>query len=187
VRRVEELTGDNALAHVQDMGGALGGVAGTLPVVKPEVPARANALLDHMRLLEKALNALKRRLAWAQADEPVARAVQVAGIKMLAATLQGADAKALREETLGKLKDRLKSAAIVLATVDGGKVQCSWPPASLPTTWSTSRPASWSTSSASRSAASRTWRWTVAPIRRSCPRRWIRCATGWRSGSDPRE
>ena len=108
---------------MQATDGALGGVAGTLPVVKPEVPARANALLDHMRLLEKALNALKRRLAWAPADELVARALQVAGMKMLAATLQGANAKALREETLGKRKDRLKSAAIMLATVDGGKVQ----------------------------------------------------------------
>jgi alanyl-tRNA synthetase len=48
--------------------------------------------------------------------------VDVAGIKVLAATLQGADAKALRE-TLDKLKDKLKSAAIVLATVDAGKVQ----------------------------------------------------------------
>jgi alanyl-tRNA synthetase len=57
-----------------------------------------------------------------QGDELLSRAVEVKGIKVLAATLQGADAKALRE-TLDKLKDKLKSAAIVLATVDGGKVQ----------------------------------------------------------------
>jgi alanyl-tRNA synthetase len=86
------------------------------------VPARVNALIDQVRSLEKELDALKGRLASAQGDELVARAVDVGGIKVLAATLQGADAKALRE-TLDKLKDKLKSAAIVLATVDGGKVQ----------------------------------------------------------------
>ncbi len=116
MRRVEALTGDNALAYVQDMDGALGGVAGTLRVLKSEVPARVNALLDQVRLLEKELEALKRRLASARGDELVARAVDVAGIKVLAATLQGADAKALRE-TMDKLKDKLRSAAIVLATV----------------------------------------------------------------------
>jgi alanyl-tRNA synthetase len=122
VRRVEALTGDNSLAYVQGMEDALGGVAGTLRVLKPEVPARVNALLDQVRGLEKELDALKGKLASTQGDELLARAVEVGGIKVLAATLQGADAKALRE-TLDKLKDKLKSAAIVLATVDGGKVQ----------------------------------------------------------------
>ena len=122
VRRVEALTGDNALAYVQDMEGALGGVAGTLRVLKPEVPARVNALLDQVRGLEKELDALKGKLASAQGDELVARAVDVAGVKVLAAMLPGADAKALRE-TMDKLKDKLKSAAIVLAAVDGTKVQ----------------------------------------------------------------
>nr|HMO49293.1 alanine--tRNA ligase [Rubrivivax sp.] len=122
VRRVEALTGDNALAYVQDIESTLGGVAGTLRVLKPEVPARVNALLDQLRALEKELDALKGRLASAQGDELVSRAVDVGGIKVLAATLQGADAKALRE-TMDKLKDKLKSAAIVLAAVDGAKVQ----------------------------------------------------------------
>jgi alanyl-tRNA synthetase len=122
VRRVEALTGDNALAYVQDMERALGGVAGTLRVLKPEVPARVSGLLDQVRVLEKELDALKGKLASSQGDELVARAVEVSGIKVLAATLQGADAKALRE-TMDKLKDKLKSAAIVLAAVDGGKVQ----------------------------------------------------------------
>ena len=122
VRRVEALTGDNALTYVQSLEAALGGVAGTLRVLKPEVPARVHALIDQVRSLEKELDALKGRLASAQGDELVARAVDVAGIKVLAATLPGADAKALRE-TLDKLKDKLKSAAIVLASVDGAKVQ----------------------------------------------------------------
>jgi alanyl-tRNA synthetase len=122
VRRVEALTGDNALAYVQAMEGALGGVAGTLRVLKPEVPARVTALIDQVRALEKELDALKGKLASAQGDELVSRAVDVAGVKVLAATLPGADAKALRE-TMDKLKDKLKSAAIVLAAVDGAKVQ----------------------------------------------------------------
>ena len=122
VRRVEALTGDNALTYVQALETALGGVAGTLRVLKPEVPARVAALLDQVRGLEKELDALKGRLASAQGDELVARAVDVAGIKVLAASLPGADAKALRE-TMDKLKDKLKSAAIVLASVDGAKVQ----------------------------------------------------------------
>jgi alanyl-tRNA synthetase len=122
VRRVEALTGDNALAYVQSMEGALGGVAGTLRVLRTEVPARVNALLDQVRGLEKELEALKGRLASTQGDELLAKAVDVKGLKVLAATLQGADAKALRE-TMDKLKDKLKSAAIVLASVDGQKVQ----------------------------------------------------------------
>jgi alanyl-tRNA synthetase len=75
-----------------------------------------------MRDLEKEMNALKSRLASAQGDELVNQAVDVNGIKVLAAVLAGADAKALRE-TMDKLKDKLKSAAIVLAAVDGAKVQ----------------------------------------------------------------
>ncbi|MBS0595586.1 MAG: alanine--tRNA ligase [Proteobacteria bacterium] len=122
VRRVEALTGDNALAYVQGLETTLGGVAGTLRVHKPEVPARVAALLDQVRGLEKELDALKGRLASAQGDELLGQAVDVGGLKVLAATLPGADAKALRE-TMDRLKDKLKSAAIVLAAVEGGKVQ----------------------------------------------------------------
>lgn len=122
VRRVEATTGLSALRYVQGMEDTLGGVAGTLKVAPGEVPARVGALLDQMRELEKEMNALKSRLASAQGDELVNQAVDVKGIKVLAATLAGADAKALRE-TMDKLKDKLKTAAIVLAAVDGGKVQ----------------------------------------------------------------
>ncbi len=122
VRRVEATTGLNALRYVQGMEDTLGGVAGTLKVAPGEVPARVGALLEQMRDLEKEMNALKSRLASAQGDELVNQAVDVNGVKVLAAVLAGADAKALRE-TMDKLKDKLKSAAIVLAAVDGGKVQ----------------------------------------------------------------
>jgi alanyl-tRNA synthetase len=122
VRRVEALTGDNAVAYVQGLETALGGVAGTLKVLRSEVPARVDALLEQVRSLEKDLDALKGKLASAQGDELLAQAVDVNGLKVLAVALNGADAKALRE-TMDKLKDKLKSAAIVLASVDGAKVQ----------------------------------------------------------------
>jgi len=122
VRRIEAVTGMNALVYVQDMEATLGGVAGTLRVVPSDVPARVGALLEQLRDLEKEMAALKGRLASAQGDELLAQAVDVKGLKVLAARLDGADAKALRE-TMDKLKDKLKTAVIVLATVDGDKVQ----------------------------------------------------------------
>jgi alanyl-tRNA synthetase len=122
VRRVEAITGMNALAYVQGMETTLGGVAGTLKVTPGEVPARVDAMLDQMRDLEKEMTAIKGRLASAQGDELVGQAVDVNGLKVLAAHLPGADAKGLRE-TMDKLKDKLKSAVIVLAAVDGSKVQ----------------------------------------------------------------
>ena len=122
VRRIEALTGHNALAYVQGMETTLGGVAGTLKVTPGELPARVGAMLEQVRDLERELSALKSRLASSQGDELVNQAVEVNGLKVLAATLPGADAKTLRE-TLDKLKDKLKTAAIVLAAVDGDKVQ----------------------------------------------------------------
>jgi alanyl-tRNA synthetase len=122
VRRVEAVTGDNALATIGETEKNLERVATLLKATPAEVPGRVGALLEHLRALEKELEALKSRLAAAQGDGLLAQAVDVKGIKVLAATLQGADARALRE-TMDKLKDKLKSAAIVLAAVDGGKVQ----------------------------------------------------------------
>ena len=122
VRRIEAVTGMNALNYVQDMESTLGGVAGTLRVVPGDVPARVGALLEQLRDLEKEMAGLKGRLASAQGDELLAQAVDIKGLKVLAAKLDGADAKALRE-TMDKLKDKLKTAVIVLATVDGDKVQ----------------------------------------------------------------
>jgi alanyl-tRNA synthetase len=74
-----------------------------------------------VKALEKEISRLKSKLAGSQGDDLAAQAVEVNGAKVLAAMLEGADAKTLRE-TMDKLKDRLKSAAIVLGAVDGGKV-----------------------------------------------------------------
>ncbi|MHB9119213.1 MAG: alanine--tRNA ligase [Burkholderiales bacterium] len=121
VRRVEAVTGDNALVYMQDMETALGGVAGTLKVLPRDVPARVAAVLDQVRKLERELAALKGKLASAQGDDLFNQAIDVKGAKVLAAMLEGADAKTLRE-TLDKLKDKLKSAAIVLGSAADGKV-----------------------------------------------------------------
>ena len=122
VRRIEAVTGLVALQYVQAMESTLGGVAGTLKVTPHEVPARVSGLLDQMRDLEKELTAIKGKLASAQGDELMLQAVDVKGIKVLAAKLEGADAKTLRD-TMDKLKDKLKTAVIVLAAADGDKVQ----------------------------------------------------------------
>jgi len=96
--------------------------AGTLKASPAELQARIGQTLEQVRALEKEVAALKGKLASSQGDELMAQAIDVKGIKVLAAVLQGADAKTLRD-TLDKLKDKLKTAAIVLAAVDGGKVQ----------------------------------------------------------------
>jgi alanyl-tRNA synthetase len=122
VRRVEAVTGDNALSYLQSLEGTLNQLAGSLKAAPAEVPERVAQVLDHVRALEKELASLKGKLASSQGDELIAQAVEVKGMRVLAAVLDGADAKALRE-TMDKLKDKLKTAAIVLAAVEGGKVQ----------------------------------------------------------------
>ena len=121
VRRIEAVTGDNALAYMQGMESTLGGVAGTLKVQPGEVPERVNAMLDQIRRLERELSALKSKLAAAQGDDLVSQAIEMKGSKVLAVTLEGADINALRE-TMDKLRDKLKSAAVVLASTVDGKV-----------------------------------------------------------------
>ncbi len=122
VRRIEAVTGLNALAYVQNMEATLGGVAGTLKVTPAEVAARVVVMQEQVRDLEKELAALKGKLASAQGDELMTQAVVVNGVKVLAVKLDGADTKTLRD-TMDKLKDKLKTAVIVLAVVDGDKVQ----------------------------------------------------------------
>jgi alanyl-tRNA synthetase len=121
VRRVEAVTGENALAYLQSLESTVKDAAGTLKVTPAEISSRIGGVLDHVRALEKELAALKGKLASSQGDELLAKAVDIKGIKVLAATLDGADVPALRE-TMDKLKDKLKTAAIVLASVNDGKV-----------------------------------------------------------------
>jgi alanyl-tRNA synthetase len=122
IRRVEAITGANALAYLQQLESTVAQAAGALKAPAAELQGRIGQVMDQVRALEKEVAALKGKLASSQGDELVAQAVDVKGIKVLAATLAGADAKTLRD-TMDKLKDKLKTAAIVLAAVDGAKVQ----------------------------------------------------------------
>ena len=122
VRRVEAVTGGNALAYVQSLESTVNRLAGALRSAPAEVPARVEQVLEHVRSLEKELAALKGRLASTQGSDLARQAVDVKGLKVLAARLDGGDAQALRD-TLDKLKDKLKTAVIVLAAVEGGRVQ----------------------------------------------------------------
>ncbi|WP_175720087.1 alanine--tRNA ligase [Burkholderia anthina] len=121
IRRVEAITGDNAVRFVQDLDARVNEAAAALKAQPSELTQRIAQVQDQVKSLEKELGALKSKLASSQGDELAGQAVEVNGVHVLAATLDGADAKTLRE-TVDKLKDKLKSAAIVLAAVEGGKV-----------------------------------------------------------------
>lgn len=122
VRRIEAVTGANALAYLQQLEATVHSAAATLKTPASELQARLAQVLEQVRALEREVGSLKGKLASSKGDELLAQAVDVNGIKVLAAKLDGADAKTLRD-TMDKLKDKLKTAAIVLAAVDGAKVQ----------------------------------------------------------------
>jgi alanyl-tRNA synthetase len=121
IRRIEAVTGEGALAWVQQQEAKLHEAAAVLRAPVTEVSTKLAQVLDNVRSLERELGRLKSKLASSQGDDLASQAVEIKGSKVLAATLEGADAKTLRE-TMDKLKDRLKSAAIVLGAVNDGKV-----------------------------------------------------------------
>jgi alanyl-tRNA synthetase len=121
VRRIEAVCGDVAVALVQEQQVLIDALTATLKAQPHELVGRLAHVIDGSRQVEKELARLKGKLASAQGDDLAATAVDVKGVKVLAAILDGADVKALRE-TLDKLKDKLKSAAIVLGSVADGKV-----------------------------------------------------------------
>ncbi len=121
IRRVEAITGDNAVRYVQELDARINAAAAALKAQPAELAQRIAQVQEQVKSLEKELGALKSKLASSQGDELVGQAIEVNGVHVLAATLEGADVKTLRE-TMDKLKDKLKSAAIVLAAVEGGKV-----------------------------------------------------------------
>ncbi len=121
IRRVEAVSGEGALALVQTLSNRIAEAAAALKAQPEELTQRIAQVQDHVKALEKELSSLKSKLASNQGDELLTQAVDVNGIKVLAATLEGADVATLRE-TMDKLKDKLKTAAIVLASVKDGKV-----------------------------------------------------------------
>jgi alanyl-tRNA synthetase len=126
IRRIEATSGATALALIDRQLHELAQVARQLRAQPGAVEKALSTLLEEKKALEKELARLKSRLASSQGDDLASQAVEVKGkggneMRVLAATLDGADAKTLRE-TMDKLKDRLKSAAIVLGAVNDGKV-----------------------------------------------------------------
>ena len=122
VRRVEAVAGSVAFDYVQNMEKQLQGSAALLKAQPQEVEAKVSALLENIKALEKQLSNLKSKVATAQGDDLLGQAIEVNGVKVLVAKLEGVDAKGLRD-TLDQVKNKLKSGVIVLAVVDGDKVQ----------------------------------------------------------------
>jgi alanyl-tRNA synthetase len=123
VRRVEAVTGLKALELFQSTRELLGIAAEHLHArMDHDIIQRVIAEKDRIKALEKEIAVLKAKLASSQGDDLLSTAIEIKGVKVLAAKLEGADAKALRE-TMDKLKDKLKTAVIVLAAADGDKVQ----------------------------------------------------------------
>ncbi|MEW5707581.1 MAG: alanine--tRNA ligase [Pseudomonadota bacterium] len=121
IRRIEAVTADAALEYVQKQQAQLETVAGLLKTSPQEVPQKIAQIVENVKQLEKELNRFKSRLAASQSDDLAVQAMDVKGVKVVAATIDGAGAPALRE-AVDKLKEKLKSAIVVLGSVEGQKV-----------------------------------------------------------------
>ncbi len=121
VRRIEAITGPAALELVQAQEDTLLNLADRLKTPLGDVPAKLAQIQDQVRQLEKELDRMKGKLASSQGDDLINQATDIHGTKVLAVSIEGADAKALRE-LADKLRDKLGSCAVVLASVSDGKV-----------------------------------------------------------------
>ncbi len=121
IRRVEAVTGEGALAYTHELEARMSEAADALKTPPGEVAAKIRQLLDNAKSLEKELARAKGKLASSRGGDLASEAIEVNGARVLAATIEGADAKTLRD-TLDRLKEKLKSAAIVLGSTDGAKV-----------------------------------------------------------------
>ena len=122
VRRIEAVTGEHALDYVAALQERARQVAQLVKGDRDNFPDKVRQLVERTRQLEKEIEQAKARLASGQGSDLLSQAVQVDGIKVLAARLDGVDAKTLRE-AVDRCKDQLKAAAVVLATVEEGKVR----------------------------------------------------------------
>lgn len=121
VRRIEAVTGDVALNLINENENNLTGIAKLVRASRNEARDKVAQLVDRNRTLEKELAQLKTRLASKAGSNLVENAVDVDGLKVVAHKIDGADPKSLRD-TLDQLKNKLGSAAIVLGTASGSKV-----------------------------------------------------------------
>jgi Ser-tRNA(Ala) deacylase AlaX len=121
VRRIEAVTGKAALVWLAEQQQRLQSIAQLVKSDVSNAETKISQLVEHERTLEKELNKLKGKLASQAGDDLSSQVVEVEGISVLAAMMDGVDPKSLRE-TVDKLKDKLGSAAVVLATVSGEKI-----------------------------------------------------------------
>jgi alanyl-tRNA synthetase len=121
VRRIEAATGNGSLKLINAQQALITQLSADLKAPTSELATKVAQLSDHAKSLEKELARLKSKLASSQGDDLAIQAIEISGVKVLAVSLEGADANTLRE-TMDKLKDKLKSAVIVLASVNDDKV-----------------------------------------------------------------
>ena len=121
VRRIEAVTGARAIDYIETLEQHLNRLASLLKGSQDDVENRVVQLLDKNRKLEKELEQIKGKMASSAGSELAGSAVDIKGIKVLAALLDGVDPKSLRD-TVDQLKNKLGTAVIVLATVQDGKV-----------------------------------------------------------------
>ena len=121
IRRVEAVTGQNALHFLQGLEDKLNDAAAVLKTHPGDLVSRVTQLQESLRQAERELEKVNSKFAASQGDELASQALEVNGMKVLAARLDGADAQVLRE-TMDALKVKLKTATIVLASVQGDKV-----------------------------------------------------------------
>ena len=121
VRRIEGVTGQRALEWIEADEERVQRLADLVKSGRDDIEEKVINILDRNRRLEKELEQLKAKLASAAGSDLASGAIEVGGVKVLAAKLEGADPKSLRD-TMDQLKNKLGSAVIVLATVSGEKV-----------------------------------------------------------------
>ena len=121
VRRIEAVTGEGALAYLNQGEQALSDIAGVLKGSRDSVVDKVKGLSERNRQLEKELDQLKAKLTAAKSGDMAANAETINGIKVLVAKLEGVEAKALRD-TIDQLKNKLGSAVVVLAAEENGKI-----------------------------------------------------------------
>ena len=122
VRRIEAVTGKGALAWLTARQDALNNVTGLLKSQPDLVTAKVDQLLKRNKQLEKELAQAKQALATGSADDRIDDVQVIGGIKVLAARIDGADAKTLRD-AVDRYKDKLQNAVVVLGSVDNGAVR----------------------------------------------------------------
>ncbi len=122
IRRLEAVTGENALAYIQERELQLQQVADAVKVQPQEAAARIAQILDNVKHLERELGRLKSKLAASQGNDFAGQVREVKGVKVLAICLDDADSKTLRE-ALDKFKNKLQSCVVVLSAIEDGRVK----------------------------------------------------------------